>query len=83
MDLYRICQTVFPYPVLEYPCNGKFIDIAAPVLNLAIEYDEPFWHQNEEYEIKRQKILEEEGWNFLRYRGYVPTKDELLQNVKI
>lgn len=67
MKLFKLCSFLLPYPILEYPCVGKNIDIAIPSLSLAIEYDEPYWHQDKNADDKRQKILEKEGWNFLRY----------------
>jgi len=29
--------------------------------------DEPYWHQDKEKDLIRQKQLEEEGWNFIRF----------------
>ena len=78
--LYKLCCFILPYPILEYPCKGKNIDIAIPKLSLAIEYDEPYWHQNIKEDIKRQKILENEGWKFLRYKR-VPDINKLLIDV--
>jgi hypothetical protein len=79
--LFKLCQEVLPYPILNYPCLGYSIDIVVPQLSLAIEYDGSYWHQDKDYDIKRQKELEEEGWNFLRYIDYIPSKKKLRQQV--
>lgn len=68
VKLYNMILELCPYAILNYPCLNYSIDIAIPFLNLAIEYDEPWWHKNNEYDGKRQTELEEEGWNFIRFR---------------
>ena len=74
-----ICQ-ILPYPILEYPCMNKSIDIAVPVLSIAFEYDETYFHQDKEKDIIRQKLLENEGWRFIRYRD-IPDLNEILIDV--
>lgn len=81
LQLYKICQKVLPYPILEYKEGNKFIDITVPSLSLAIEYDGSYWHQDKERDRIRQKELEEKGWNFIRYEDKVPTEEELLRDV--
>lgn len=83
VKLFHLIQEVCPYSVLNYPCVALncSIDIAVPQLSLAIEYDGSYWHQDEESDRKRQQILEEEGWTVLRYRDYIPTKEELLKDI--
>lgn len=87
MKLFKLCACVLPYPILEYPCNGKNIDIAIPKLSIAIEYDEPYWHQDKDSDEKRQKMLEKEGWIFIRYttipdiRKIMSDVNEVLKNV--
>ena len=79
-ELYNMILFLCPYAIINYPCLNYSIDIAIPFLNLAIEYDEPYWHQDKEADKKRQKKLEEEGWLFLRYE-IIPTKEQLLNDV--
>jgi hypothetical protein len=73
VELYNIVLELCPYAILNYPCLNYSIDIAIPFLNIAIEYDEPYWHQNGEYDEKRQRELEKEGWNFIRF-SKIPRK---------
>jgi len=79
--LFKLCQETLPYPIMNYPSCGYSIDIVIPSLNLAIEYDGSYWHQDEEYDNKRQTAIEEDGWMFLRYRDYVPDKNELMKHI--
>jgi hypothetical protein len=79
--LFNLIQTVAPYPILEYTYLNKSIDIAIPSLSIAIEYDGSYWHQDKEYHEKRQKLLEEDGWKFIRYVDRLPSKKELLKDI--
>lgn len=81
--LFKLCQELLPYPIMNYPSCGYSIDIAVPSLNLAIEYDGSYWHQDEEYDNKRQTTIEEDGWAFLRYKDYVPDKNELMKDIEV
>ena len=49
---------------------------------IAIEYDGSYWHQDKSADEKRQKEIEGIGWRFLRYRDYIPTLDELKNDLK-
>lgn len=82
VELYNICQQIFPYVILNYPCLNYSIDIAVPSLNLAIEYDGSYWHSDKEYDYERQRKLEEEGWIFLRFVDKIPTIEELKSELK-
>jgi hypothetical protein len=81
-ELYNLILKICPYAILNYPCLKYSIDIAIPFLNIAIEYDEPYWHKDFEYDFSRQKELETKGWKFIRYRGYIPSKIELINDME-
>lgn len=83
VELFHMIQEICPYPILNYPSlfTNYVIDIAVPKLSLAIEYDEPYWHQDKKHDVKRQQKLENEGWMFLRYRSRVPTRYSLLKDI--
>lgn len=57
------------------------IDVAIPSLNVAIEYDCWYWHQDGEKDAKRQKEIEQQGWKFIRYRDVIPTKEKLMYDI--
>lgn len=82
-QLFNLCQELFPYCIIEYPCynTNRSIDIAIPQLSIAVEYDGSHWHPDKESDLERQKQLEEQGWIFVRYMDYIPTKEKLLKDV--
>ncbi len=82
IKLFQLCQALLPYPILNYPCCGYSIDIAIPTLNLAIEYDGSYWHQDEQYDKHRQEQIENEGWVFLRYVDEIPEKQQLNNDIR-
>jgi len=81
IELFNLISEVCPYPIMNYPCLNKSIDIAIPKLSIAVEYDGSYFHQDKEADDIRQKLLESEGWKFLRYLDYIPSKDELLKDI--
>ena len=83
VELFKLVNELCPYPIMNYPCLNFSIDIAIPKLSIAIEYDGSYWHQDKEYDNIRQLKLEQEGWKFLRYVDYVPSKQELLNDINI
>jgi len=88
VETWKITSLLFPYVYLNYPVyrgKGKknySIDIAVPKLDIAIEVDGSYWHQDKEKDLKRQKELEVEGWNFLRYEDIVPTLEQVSEDIK-
>ncbi len=83
VELFNLCQELFPLAILNYPCiwTNRSIDIALPQLAVAIEYDGSHWHQDKEADNIRQKNIEEQGWNFVRYLDRIPSREELLADV--
>ncbi len=76
IKFYKKVLKLCPYAILNYPCLNYSIDIAIPFLEVAIEYDEPYWH-NEIYDKKRDKKLKENGWNVFRFSKTIPTAEEI------
>jgi len=81
LQLYNLTKSILLGVKLNYPCKNYSIDIAIPCQKIAIEYDGSYWHQDEKKDNKRQQNLEKEGWKFIRYRDYLPTKGELLKSI--
>lgn len=48
-------------------CNGssRYVDVGIPELKLGFEYDGKYWHQDKEYDMLRDKELEEAGWKII------------------
>ena len=82
VELFKLYQETLPYPIMNYPCNRYSIDIAVPALNLAIEYDGSYWHQDKKYDKHRQEQIENDGWIFLRYIDIVPNREQLIKDIK-
>ena len=86
--LFNLTRELYPSAILNFPVKkfNRVIDIVIPEHNIAIEYDCSYWHQNIEYDKKRQNDLESLGWKFIRFLDYLPSKNELEQkiiNIKI
>jgi len=81
VELFKLTKSLYPQAILNHPSLNFSIDIAIPDKNIAIEYDEPYWH-DEEKDNKRQKKLENVGWRFLRYVSNIPTIDELRKELR-
>jgi len=82
VELFNLVKEDHPNSILNYQVLNFSIDIAIPNLKIAIEYDGSYWHQDQESDNKRQKEIEDQGWTFLRYRDYVPSKEELEKDIK-
>ena len=81
IKLFKLIKSIYPQAILNYPSLNFSIDIAIPKQMIAIEYDEPYWHDKEKDKI-RQRELENIGWKFLRYVRYIPVIDELKKDLK-
>jgi len=67
VKLFNMIKQLYPAAVLNHLHKNYSIDIVIPELNLAVEYDGAYWHQNKEADNKRQSEIEKDGWKFLRY----------------
>jgi len=85
VELYNLVKSLFPEAILNFPSKGKSgdrfsLDIVIPSLKIDVEYDCWYWHDPEKDRI-RQEDLESLGWKFLRYKDYIPTLEELKENL--
>lgn len=81
VELFNLTKELYPQAIINFPIVGFCIDIAIIDKKIAIEYDGSYWHQDIEKDLKRQKGLENLGWKFVRYMDYIPTKEELIQDI--
>ena len=81
VELFNLVKENHPEAIMNYVCLNYSIDIVISSSKIAIEYDGSYWHQDQEADNKRQKEIEKEGWTFLRYRDYVPSKEELKKDI--
>lgn len=66
MDILDKMGVDFAY---QYPIKGYWLDFAVPSLNIGIEVDGEYWHQDSEADCKRQSKIESEGWQIFRFTG--------------
>jgi len=81
VELFNLVKEDHPESIMNYQVLNYSIDVVIPNLKIAIEYDGSYWHQDQEKDTKRQKEIEDQGWIFLRYRDYVPSKEELKRDI--
>jgi very-short-patch-repair endonuclease len=86
VELWKLVTKICPYVYLNFSVthlkNTYSIDISIPKLEIAIEFDGGYWHQDEEKDLKRQEELEEDGWIFLRYKDEVPKIEQIKDDIK-
>lgn len=78
-EIYPNCE--FQYQVLNYA-----LDVAIPNYKIAIEFDGWYHFDTQEhinYHKKRQREIEERGWQFIRYNIFssFPDKNEVLSDI--
>ena len=77
----KTCTHILEHPV-ERKNGGLYsLDIALPEEKTNIEYDGSYFHQDLEKDKKRDAELGEMGWTVIRYRDYVPTPEELKEDL--
>jgi hypothetical protein len=87
VELFKIVKSIFSTAVLNYPLyrgEGKrnySLDIAIPQLQIVIEYDGSYWHKDSKKDNIRQDKIEESGWQLIKYRNRIPTKDQLIKDM--
>ena len=75
VKLFEIVNKLYSSSIMNYSFLNYSLDIAIPDLKIVIESDGSYWHQDEQYDIKRQKVIEKEGWKFIRYKNIDSIKD--------
>lgn len=84
VELWKLVSKICPYVYLNFPVYDPkcySIDVAIPKLNIAIEFDGSYWHQDREKDSRRQKELEEIGWKFIRYLDKIPSKEKVKSDI--
>lgn len=81
IKIYEMIKQKYPYAELNYPFNTISMDIFVCInnINIDIEYDGSYWHQDQQRDIKRDKFLQSQGFKVLRIRSghKLPTESEL------
>jgi len=80
--LFDLVRSIEPNAILEHPTFGYCLDIAIIDKKIAIEYDCWYWHQDEERDNTKDRILSENGWKIFRFRDRIPSKKEIKKILK-
>jgi len=67
--------------ILNYQLGKYSLDIGIESIKLDIEYDGSRYHQDVEYDSRRDKEIKSQDWSVLRYRDYVPSKEQLIEDI--
>lgn len=87
VELYNIVKDLFPSAILNYSLYelNYSLDIAIPELKIWIESDGPYWHQDKEKDLQRQRKIENLGWKCIRYVADtvkdVPLKNKVFNDI--
>ena len=88
VELYNRVKEIYNSSVLNYPFYplNYSLDVAIPDLKIWFESDGPYWHQDKELDLKRQKRIEELGWKVIRYSADhikdVPLKEQIIKDIE-
>jgi very-short-patch-repair endonuclease len=79
-------KELYPEAILNYSVKIKnnlwySLDIAVLSLRIDIEYDGSYYHQDQEKDKIRDENLQKLGWKILRYRDYIPTVEQLRNDI--
>ena len=77
---YENCEINYPISWFNLDCYVKINDV-----NIDVEYDGWYWHQDIYKDIKRDNIIYKKGFKVLRIKsGYsIPSKEQLLEGLRI
>ena len=82
---YEIVATRYNDIELNYPMSRCILDIALfeNDVQINIEYDGWYWHQDQQKDRRRDEYLKTQGWKILRIKsGYkLPTEEQLIESI--
>lgn len=85
LSLYEIIKQKYPKTQLNYQLNSCILDIFVCIddINIDVEYDGSYWHQDKQRDLKRDKFLQSQGFKTLRIRSghLLPDEDELFSAI--
>ena len=85
IQLYEMIKGVYSESELNHPFGACSLDIFVCINNIQIdvEYDGGYWHNDVQKDIRRDKFLQSEGFKVLRIRSghMLPTEQELFDAI--
>lgn len=71
LNIYNLLKDVYTECFLNYPCGSCFLDCCVKIndYNFDIEYDAPYWHQDEQRDRRRDEFVKSQGYKVLRIKS--------------
>lgn len=86
LQLQQVLKEIYGDCDLNKPCGSCFLDCAIVYngINIDVEYDGEYWHQDEQQDRRRDEFVKSQGYKILRIRGRydIPTKEQLIQHIE-
>lgn len=85
IEIFKILKRKYHYVEINYPVNFFSLDVFVFVedIKIDVEYDGWYWHQDKQRDIKRDKVLQKEGYKVLRIKSgrLLPTEEQLFEAI--
>ncbi len=85
ITLYKMIKAKYPTAEINYPFSTCSLDVYVCIndIQIDVEYDCWYWHQDKQKDIKRDKFLQSQGLKTLRIRSghLLPTEEELFDAI--
>lgn len=86
LQLQQLLKEIYGACDLNKPCGSCFLDCAIEYngVNIDIEYDGEYWHQDEQQDRRRDEFVKSQGYKILRIRGRynIPDKEQLMKHIE-
>lgn len=84
LKIYEMLQDEYKVE-LNYPLSQLNLDVAIFIgdIKIDLEYDGWYWHQDQQKDIKRDRIVQKMGYKVLRVKGdhSIPDKQEIIDKI--
>lgn len=85
LQMYNIIKQRYKNAELNYPFSNCSLDVFVCInnINIDIEYDGKYWHQDQQADLRRDKYLQSQGFKVLRIRSArkIPTEEQLFSAI--
>lgn len=83
--IYELIKQKYSNAELNYPFSNCLLDMFVCInnINIDIEYDGSYWHQDQQKDIRRDKFLQAQGFKVLRIRSghKIPSEEKLFSAI--
>ena len=86
LQLQQLLKEIYGACELNKPCGSCFLDCVIKYngVNIDIEYDGEYWHQDTQQDRRRDEFVKSQGYKILRIRGKydIPNREQLIQHIE-